>query len=326
MNGSTFAAGEIHHPLFCLKRIWWIIFPLLLLLITRPAASRGQTVVVLVDFTASAESPNIRLAWETATELDTAGFYVVRSLEQNGSYVRMNSEMIPAEGDSMIGANYSFLDTNVNPTQVYYYQLEVMNTTGGAEYFGPVWAGLQVSTATPTSSPTPTRTVTPTATEEGAPAVTGTSTTTLTATTTPTATGEASGEPSATATHAPTMTRTPSPIPTRTWTPVPPATSIPTLPTSAPSATRTATATLTPTPTSTPTLNPLSTVDQLFPPVSPTVTRTSFPHPTHIPPVPTATLSRQTGPGVVSIMGGIIFLAWLILGAALVIYLRRMGY
>ena len=54
----------------------------------------------------------ILIEWETATELDNAGFYVQASDQQYGTYDRI-SEFTFSEGDGLTGASYSYPDYEV---------------------------------------------------------------------------------------------------------------------------------------------------------------------------------------------------------------------
>lgn len=76
------------------------------------------------------------LHWETASEVDTAGFNVYRaeisSSESQGevSWIRVNPTLIPAAGSETIGATYRFEDKDVVPGQRYRYQIEEVEWDG----------------------------------------------------------------------------------------------------------------------------------------------------------------------------------------------------
>ena len=111
--------------------------------------------------------PEVFVEWETATEIDTAGFYVQRSLTNGtNSYTRV-SGFEPAEGDSVTGALYDWIDETTTLNTTYYYRLEEIPTDAAQPSImhDPVLvvAG-GVSTNTPTVSPTATHTPTPTPT------------------------------------------------------------------------------------------------------------------------------------------------------------------
>jgi len=102
---------------------------------------RAATPVILASFTATTlpGQPEVYVEWETATELDTAGFYVARSSSATGSWTRV-SNFMPAEGDAVAGALYDWIDETAILNHRYYYRLEVISTDASApvDYYGPI--------------------------------------------------------------------------------------------------------------------------------------------------------------------------------------------
>lgn len=201
-----------------------------------------RAVVTMLGFHATPEffeansDWDIILDWETATELDNAGFYIQRSDSQGGTYTRI-SPFIPSEADDPLeGAFYLWIDEDVIEGTTYWYKLEAIDLNQNSETFGPISStpGSTNPTITPSVTGGPTATVTPTG---------STATPTTTSTAAPTATN-----PPSTAYPAPaTVTSIPTAAPTATLTPQPsPATPLST--TGQPSAPTTGTATLLPFP------------------------------------------------------------------------------
>ena len=58
-----------------------------------------ETLVDLTSFTAEADDDVAVIRWETAAEPDNAGFHLLRSRAENGTYVRITDSLIAAEGD-----------------------------------------------------------------------------------------------------------------------------------------------------------------------------------------------------------------------------------
>jgi len=96
------------------------------------------TAITLVSFTARAANGGVTLAWETGTEIDNAGFNLYRATSTDGPYTQINDALIPAEGDAVAGASYTFLDTPGYGT--FYYQLEDVDYYGVSTLHGPVEA------------------------------------------------------------------------------------------------------------------------------------------------------------------------------------------
>ena len=112
------------------------------------AASAVPQNVTLISFTAASlpGQPEIYLEWETATEFNTLGFFVARSDSAQGSYIRV-SDFIPHEGDTVVGAQYDWIDETTELGHTYFYRLEEITANQTSVFYGPI-----VATA---GSPTP---------------------------------------------------------------------------------------------------------------------------------------------------------------------------
>ncbi len=114
--------------------------------------------VDLSQFTVTFDTTQNKIRWTTTAESNVAGFHVLRSDSENGTYARI-SPLIDSIGDTDIWASYYFNDESIQYTRTYYYKLEVVNMQGvSVEFHGPV--SVITSTATPTSTLTQTPTVT----------------------------------------------------------------------------------------------------------------------------------------------------------------------
>ena len=101
---------------------------------------------LVIVFISAVTPPAITVEWSTASELNTAGFNVLRSESPDGPFVRLNSEVIPASPDPLVGGSYIYTDTNVAPGQTYYYRLEEVELGGGASPQGTVVVTAQQGT------------------------------------------------------------------------------------------------------------------------------------------------------------------------------------
>jgi len=109
---------------------------------TITTAGGSPLVVDLVSFTAKGLCDRVLLEWETASEIDCAGFDVWRSDAKNGDYVRINYHLIPSRGGATWGAAYCFVDENVSPGHRYYYKLRDIEYDGTSAFHGPVSASV----------------------------------------------------------------------------------------------------------------------------------------------------------------------------------------
>jgi len=120
--------------------------------------------VTLVYFRAIGQQGSVVLDWETATEIDHAGFIVNRSQQQSSNYQRI-SEFIVAKGDPLLGARYIYTDTNVVIGEGYWYKLESIDIRQNSDFYEPpvfIIPGTSTpATATTSGQPTATKTATP---------------------------------------------------------------------------------------------------------------------------------------------------------------------
>lgn len=214
--------------------------------------------VVLTHLEAIPGTGQATIQWTTSSEINTSGFYVLRSLIDTGGFERV-SGFIARTGTGSGGANYNFVDTGLTDKVTYYYRLEIISTSLESSFSQVVSTtiGLPTNTATVTSTVTPSVTTTQTITPTGP-------TTTATVTRTPTITK------TMTRTRLPTRTRTPiryatyyiyrspTPRPSRTLFPTRSATPTPTLSHAAETATAQVMSTLATQPTITGTLPALT--------------------------------------------------------------------
>jgi hypothetical protein len=96
--------------------------------------------VTLASFTARSSRGVAVISWETATEIDTAGFVLYRSTTADGPQVQLNSNLIAAQGSGVSGARYSLTD---NPGYgSYYYWLKDVDYSGKSGLHGPAYVNV----------------------------------------------------------------------------------------------------------------------------------------------------------------------------------------
>lgn len=104
------------------------------------------TAVELLSFTAKGRLRAVVLKWETANELDIAGFNIYRARTISGVKKVINPDLIPAMGaGSTTGALYTYKDKTAKPGVLYFYWLEVVDFEEGETLYGPVKARRRVS-------------------------------------------------------------------------------------------------------------------------------------------------------------------------------------
>jgi hypothetical protein len=253
-----------------------------------------KAAVDLVSFTATAQEDSILIEWETATEIDNAGFYVTRATDPQPPYPDI-SGFIPAEGSGVIGAEYQFVDDDVTVGTEYYYILEAVDTSQNVDFHGPI----TVTFHTP---------------------ATHTPTTTLEPTSTPSKTTKPQKTNTPTASRTPTKTRTP--VPSNTYTSAPP--------TLTPTAfTATPTVSITPSVTPSPTLFDAPEIVVVLPSTNtplPTVfTATPVPSLT---PTPNGIFAQVIETGSLTIISAICLgiLIWAAIAVGIFIYIQKRNF
>jgi hypothetical protein len=80
----------------------------------------------------------ITLSWETASELNSAGFHVWKSEQQDGEYSRITTAIIPSAGNSSSMNEYAYSDPTVKAGTIYWYKIEEISLDGKSEFHGPI--------------------------------------------------------------------------------------------------------------------------------------------------------------------------------------------
>lgn len=81
-------------------------------------------------------NPTVEVRWETATEVETAGFNLYRGTSRDDISWLINQEgIIASKGGSMSGAAYTFTDNQVEAGQTYFYLIEEIEYSGHAQRY-----------------------------------------------------------------------------------------------------------------------------------------------------------------------------------------------
>ena len=107
---------------------------------TAGVVEEEPTAIDLASFTVETNEGQAVINWETATEIDNAGFNIYRAMDVDGPWQQINSGLIAAEGDPVSGASYTFVDTPGRGT--FYYRLEDIDFFGLSTEHEPALAQL----------------------------------------------------------------------------------------------------------------------------------------------------------------------------------------
>ena len=102
-----------------------------------------------------ASRTDLVLHWQTASEPETAGFYVKRATNVGGPYTRIEGVYIAPEGNTISGADYQYLDNDAKAGTTYYYFVEAIDNNNSINDHGPVCGRLGQSIPCQVASPTP---------------------------------------------------------------------------------------------------------------------------------------------------------------------------
>ena len=99
--------------------------------ISTPGLTHGQPLPVeLSYFRPTLENGKVTIQWTTESELDNAGFNILRSETRNGEFTQVNEQMIQGKGTTAERTTYKWVDTTAKPGVVYYYQIEDVSFAG----------------------------------------------------------------------------------------------------------------------------------------------------------------------------------------------------
>ena len=86
--------------------------------------------VTLSKFRAVRTAEGAVINWTTESEMDNAGFNILRSSTQNGEFQQVNAKLIKGAGTTGERNTYSWTDTTAKPNTVYYYRIEDVSYAG----------------------------------------------------------------------------------------------------------------------------------------------------------------------------------------------------
>ncbi len=70
------------------------------------------------------DPPSIAISWKTESELNTAGFNLLRSDSPDGIFVPVNQSLISGADDPIVGKEYQYIDKDIRAGESYFYRLE----------------------------------------------------------------------------------------------------------------------------------------------------------------------------------------------------------
>ena len=89
--------------------------------------------VTLSAFSAEMMGAEVVINWTTESELENAGFNILRSQDKQGPFVKVNAALIQGAGTIGERNEYTWTDTTAKPNVAYYYQIEDVSFAGARQ-------------------------------------------------------------------------------------------------------------------------------------------------------------------------------------------------
>jgi hypothetical protein len=96
-----------------------------------------STAVLLTSFRAYEAGGQVVVEWETASEIGTVGFYLLRLDEETGKYLKLNNKLLPGLLHSPQGGVYRYVDEGAESGGTYTYRLVEVEVRGKKRTYGP---------------------------------------------------------------------------------------------------------------------------------------------------------------------------------------------
>ena len=94
------------------------------------------------------ENGDVLIKWRTESELNNAGFNILRSENRDGDFQVINVKgIIPGNGTSSEQHLYTYTDTTAKPNVIYYYRIEDVSFDGARQTLATVRLKGEVSAA-----------------------------------------------------------------------------------------------------------------------------------------------------------------------------------
>ena len=76
------------------------------------------------------DTGEVVIHWMTESELNNAGFNILRTEKRDGVFQQVNTELIKGHGTTSERNTYTWTDTTAKPNVVYYYQIQDVSLDG----------------------------------------------------------------------------------------------------------------------------------------------------------------------------------------------------
>ena len=98
----------------------------------------GVAPVMLSHFRSQRTDSGVIIEWSTASEVDNAGFNILRSETKSGRFAKVNPSLIVGAGTTSESHDYQWTDTTAKPNVSYYYRIEDVSFAGDRQQLATV--------------------------------------------------------------------------------------------------------------------------------------------------------------------------------------------
>jgi len=96
-----------------------------------------ETHVIINSFSAFAEKGRVLVEWQTALEVNTAGFRLLRMNQDGDKFFQIHDKVLPGLIFSPQGGTYQFVDPTAQSGKTYTYKLVEVESSGYERHYGP---------------------------------------------------------------------------------------------------------------------------------------------------------------------------------------------
>ncbi len=95
--------------------------------------------VTMTEMSATtSQEQGIVITWRTESEVNTTGFNVYKSEAEQDNYKQLNLSLIPGQGNSSSGYEYSYSDRDIREGLIYWYKIIEIARDGAKQEYGPI--------------------------------------------------------------------------------------------------------------------------------------------------------------------------------------------
>ena len=121
-----------------MKKISLFIVAILLCVLFSGCAGTISKSEVSPSLKGKSNMGKVTIRWRNETEQDNYGFNIYRGEDKEGSFAKINKEIIPGAGTTSTPKEYVYVDQPLEIGKIYFYYVESVSFAGAKEKITPV--------------------------------------------------------------------------------------------------------------------------------------------------------------------------------------------